>query len=129
MGIGFLELVIICVAALVLLGPQRLPELLRQVAKIYVHIRRSSNDFKSAFDYVVNEAEENMRRGAGLSDGKKFMDQMISDASVNVTPAKEPAGNTALAVESSVAQSRPVEPFSWGDAPIGHKPPAQDSEG
>jgi sec-independent protein translocase protein TatB len=62
MGIGFLELVVIALAALVLLGPQRLPEIMRQVAKFYVHIRRTSNDFKSAFDHVVQEAEVELKR-------------------------------------------------------------------
>lgn len=62
MGIGFLELVIIALAALVLLGPKRLPEIMRQVAKFYVHLRRTSNDFKSAFDHVVQEAEVELKR-------------------------------------------------------------------
>lgn len=62
MGIGFLELVIIALAGLVLLGPQKIPELLRQVAKLYVHMRRTSNDLKSAFDHVVSEAEIELKK-------------------------------------------------------------------
>jgi sec-independent protein translocase protein TatB len=129
MGIGFLELVIICVAALVLLGPQRLPDVLRQVARIYVQIRRSSNDLKSAFDYVVNEAEDEMRRGAGITDGKKFLDQIVNDASATPASDREATRDKTATVESDHARLRPVEPFSWGDAPIGHKPTAPDSEG
>ena len=62
MGIGFLELVIIGIAALVFIGPQKLPDVLRQIAKYYVQIKRTSNDFKSAFDHVVVEAEAQMLR-------------------------------------------------------------------
>jgi sec-independent protein translocase protein TatB len=61
MGIGFLELVIIALAGLVVLGPHRIPELLRQVAKFYVHLKRTSNDLKSAFDHVVHEAEAQLK--------------------------------------------------------------------
>lgn len=62
MGLGLMEIVIIGVAGLVLLGPARLPGILRQAAKLYVHLRRTSNDFKSAFDHVVQEAELEMLR-------------------------------------------------------------------
>ena len=61
MGIGLLELVVIAVAALVLLGPQKLPEVLKQLGKFYVQIRRTSNEFKSALDHVVRQAEEEAR--------------------------------------------------------------------
>ena len=61
MGIGFLELVVIAVVALVLLGPQRLPEVLQQLGRFYVQFRRTSSEFKSAFDDVVRKAEEEMR--------------------------------------------------------------------
>ncbi|MCX6126966.1 MAG: twin-arginine translocase TatA/TatE family subunit [Proteobacteria bacterium] len=61
MGIGLLELVVIAVAALVLLGPQKLPEVLKQLGKFYVQLRRTSNEFKSALDHVVRQAEEEAR--------------------------------------------------------------------
>lgn len=61
MGLGFVELVVIAVVALVLLGPQKLPEVLKQLGRAYVQLRRTSMDFKSAFDHVVNQAEEEVR--------------------------------------------------------------------
>lgn len=61
MGIGFLELVVIAVVALVLLGPQKLPEVLQQLGRIYVQFRRTSMEFKSSFDDVVRKAEEEVR--------------------------------------------------------------------
>lgn len=61
MGIGLLELVVIAVAALVLLGPQRLPEILRQVGKFYVQLRRTSSEFRGVFDHVVRQAEDELR--------------------------------------------------------------------
>lgn len=61
MGIGLLELVIIAIAALVLLGPERLPEVLRQLGRVYVQLRRTSNEFRGVFDNMVRQAEEELR--------------------------------------------------------------------
>lgn len=60
-GLGLLEIVIIAVAALVLLGPERLPDVLRQLGKVYVQFRRSSNEFRGVFDHMVRQAEEELR--------------------------------------------------------------------
>ena len=70
MGIGLLELVIIAVAALVLLGPERLPEVLRQLGKLYVQLRRTSNEFRGVFDHMVRQAEEELR----MNEIKKLTD-------------------------------------------------------
>lgn len=70
MGLGLLELVIIAVAALVLLGPDKLPEVLRQLGRLYVHLRRTSNEFRGVFDHMVRQAEEELR----LNEIKRLTD-------------------------------------------------------
>ncbi len=84
MGIGFLELVIIGIAAIVLLGPERLPEVMRTLAKLYVQLRRTSNEFKGTFDDVVREAESDMR-----SEELAKLRQLITSHTVHVDPIKE----------------------------------------
>lgn len=61
-GIGFPELIVICIVALIFIGPQKLPELMRQGGKLFVQLRRTANDVRSTFDQVVHEAEEELRR-------------------------------------------------------------------
>ena len=46
-GIGFGELVIIFVVALIVLGPKRLPEFARSVAKVYREVMGTINEVKS----------------------------------------------------------------------------------
>lgn len=46
LGIGFPELVLIMVVALVVLGPQRLPEVARMLGKAYGQLRRASEEFQ-----------------------------------------------------------------------------------
>ncbi|MCX6116974.1 MAG: Sec-independent protein translocase protein TatB [Proteobacteria bacterium] len=121
MGIGFLELVVIAVVALVLLGPQRLPGVLSQLGKFYVQLRRTSAEFRGAVDQVVRQAEsevrldeirrltaiaeENDRKTAAEEAAKKDHPALphseTSDISVN-QPSSEPIG------ESSTLNQRPL---------------------
>lgn len=61
-GIGFFELCIIAIVALVFIGPKKLPEFMRQAGKFFVQMRRMSNEVRSTFDTVVSEAEEEIRK-------------------------------------------------------------------
>src|SRR4051812_29227367 len=61
-GIGFSELVVIAIVALIFVGPKRLPEVMKQAGKLFVHVRRTANDVKGTFDQVVREAENEVRR-------------------------------------------------------------------
>src|SRR6185437_2445713 len=61
-GVGFVELIIIGVFALVFIGPKRLPEVMRQAGRIFVHLRRTANDVRSTFDQVIKEAEAELNR-------------------------------------------------------------------
>ncbi|WP_456430771.1 Sec-independent protein translocase protein TatB [Thermosulfuriphilus sp.] len=45
-GIGVPELIVIFVVALIVLGPERLPELARTIAKGIAEFRRTANDVK-----------------------------------------------------------------------------------
>ena len=107
MGIGFLELVIIALAGLLVLGPQRIPELLRQIAKLYVHLRRTSNDLKSAFDHVVDEAEAQLK-SSEFSKSISVADHLNSRPP-QVTTEQGPEPAVSKAVPSPRADGAP----SW----------------
>jgi TatA/E family protein of Tat protein translocase len=59
-GIGATELVIICVVALLVFGPKRLPELARTLAKGMGEFRRASHDLRQslALDDLRNDLRE-----------------------------------------------------------------------
>lgn len=56
-GIGFGELIIIFIIALIVLGPKRLPEVAKTVAKVYREVMGVVNDVKST---VVDETNKNI---------------------------------------------------------------------
>jgi sec-independent protein translocase protein TatB len=61
-GIGFFELVIIAIVALIFVGPKKLPEFMKTAGKFFVQVRRTAGDVRSTFDQVVREAEDELRR-------------------------------------------------------------------
>ena len=60
-GIGFTELIVLAVVALVFVGPDRLPQFMKQLGKFFVHTRRMATDVRSAMDEVVKDAEKEIR--------------------------------------------------------------------
>lgn len=60
-GIGPIELVIIAVIALVFVGPKKLPEMMKQLGKFFVHTRRYSTEIRSEFNEVMRQAESEIR--------------------------------------------------------------------
>lgn len=60
-GIGFTELMVIAVIAIVFVGPERLPQFMGQLGKFFVHTRRMASDVRSAVDGVIRDAEKEIR--------------------------------------------------------------------
>jgi Tat protein translocase TatB subunit len=63
-GIGMPELIVILVVALVVLGPQRLPELARTLGKAMAELRRQTNDVVEEFQLQAMLDDEQPRRPA-----------------------------------------------------------------
>ena len=56
-GIGGLEYLVIGIVALLVVGPERLPGLLRQLGKMVAKVRGMANDFRSSFDEMARQSE------------------------------------------------------------------------
>ncbi len=74
-GIGAPELLVICVVALIFIGPKRLPEVARTVGKGYRELQRAlsgvQNEFDSAKDAVNKEAKRYEEQSPKKQDDKK----------------------------------------------------------
>lgn len=60
-GIGMPELMIIMVIALIVIGPQKLPELARSLGKGLAEFKKATDDFKQSVDIDSGAAEEKER--------------------------------------------------------------------
>lgn len=70
LGIGLPELVMILVLGLLVLGPQRLPEVARMVGRAYGQLRRASEEFQNTIrqDLDAFERQEDVNRNIAVRD-------------------------------------------------------------
>lgn len=70
LGIGLPELVMILVLGLLILGPQRLPEVARMVGRAYGQLRRASEEFQNTIrqDIATFERQEDANRNIAVRD-------------------------------------------------------------
>jgi sec-independent protein translocase protein TatA len=57
-GIGMPELIIILVIALIVIGPQKLPDLARSLGKGLAEFKRATNDFKESVEEEARAQDE-----------------------------------------------------------------------
>ena len=77
--IGWSELLLIAVVALIAIGPKELPTVLRTLGQWMSKLRRMASEFQSQFQEVMREAE--------MADLKKQVDDMTHDIK-NYDPLK-----------------------------------------
>lgn len=56
-GIGFSELLLIGLAALIIIGPKDLPMMMRKIGQIMGKGRRMAREFQAAFDDIARQSE------------------------------------------------------------------------
>lgn len=98
-GIGPTELIVIAVVALVVFGPQRLPELMRQLGRFVVHAKRVSSDIREVVDDTIKQAE----REIALEEQKKSLQESlaISTSQASAKPDSEAATRQGASAHKS----------------------------
>jgi sec-independent protein translocase protein TatA len=68
-GVGLPELVVILAVALIVLGPQRLPEVARMLGRAYGQLRRASEEFQNTIrqDLAALERQEDANRNKAIA--------------------------------------------------------------
>jgi len=90
---GFWELLVIAVIALLVLGPERLPGALRSTAKTIRGVRAMAHDFRSEIEeqLKVHELHENL---------KKAEQQNLQDLSPELQSSVDELRNAAKSVQT-----------------------------
>jgi sec-independent protein translocase protein TatB len=121
--IGFSELMVIAVVALIVIGPERLPKVARTVGLLFGRMQRYVNDVKAdinremAFDELrklqaniqdtANSLEQSMKQEVGAVESD--LNKIASDTQAAVAPAASPAETAeALAAAEALPPADPV---------------------
>jgi sec-independent protein translocase protein TatA len=79
-GIGFGELILILIVALIVFGPGRLPEIARTIGRMYKNLARTSSEFTTAIKKEIDLEE--------MDKGKKS-NQVLKDRNGQGNPDEE----------------------------------------
>lgn len=111
--IGWSELVVIGVVALIAIGPKELPGVLRMAGQWIGKVRRMAGEFQSQFQEALREAE--------MEDLKQQVDEIKESATRDLTAHFDPLEDVRNEIESIRTDHPPVsEPSS----DLGHVPPS-----
>ena len=91
-GIGFTELILILIVALIVFGPSKLPELAASVGKVLRELKRVTDDVKQTIETEINSEEttaENAGTGAVVSDPIEIDDYTRTTDKVEETARKD----------------------------------------
>ena len=117
--VGWGELVLIGVVALIVFGPKELPVVLRTFGQYMTKIRRMAAEFQSQFQEAMREAE--------MAELKQHFDT-IQDAAKGIG-SLDPAGSIANPIESAAAEKPPADaappPGSAANAPVPEPTPVE----
>jgi sec-independent protein translocase protein TatA len=89
-GIGMPEMIVILVIALIVIGPQKLPEIAKSLGKGLAEFKRATEDFRENVDAEAKAGEEKERLAREVAM-KEEPDK--ADAPQGKEEVKEPAGS------------------------------------
>jgi sec-independent protein translocase protein TatB len=115
--IGWTEILVVAVVAILVVGPKELPSMLMTFGRTVGRMRRMANDFQSQFNDVLREAE----RQANVDDIRKDLQAVSSidptkKASSKFEPKSEPVksgaangAGTAASEDTTASSDEPSE--------------------
>jgi Tat protein translocase TatB subunit len=108
-SIGTTELLVILVAALVLFGPRRLPQLSKQLGKSLGEFKRASEDFKRTWEKEVEieKIEEEGRMAVAMLQDDR---SILGDASERRTALDAATEESAATSVEEPAAFQPLQP-------------------
>jgi sec-independent protein translocase protein TatA len=119
-GIGFGELVLVLIVALIIFGPGRLPEVARTLGRLSRNLKRMSSDFTSAMTKEIGLEEERESLKKASSDINAAITRRIDieeGTRSHLGPDKPP--KEAPPTDPSVNQKDPI-PSPTGSPPEQH---------
>lgn len=114
-GIGFQELILIALAAIIVVGPKDLPMMMRRLGQFVAKGRALAGEFRAAFDDIARQAELDELRKE-IEDLKN--DNAVKDASDELRNFERDMNDSVMQAEAEHAEAmKAVEPAKPPVAP------------
>ncbi len=94
-GMGFTEILMIAVIAIIFLGPEKLPQFLVDIAKFFKSLKRAVNDAKTQLEREVqitelkDEAEEYKKKFRSITEEMSSVTAQLDDPLAEVEEIKK----------------------------------------
>ncbi len=118
-GIGFPELLLIAVIALVVIGPKRLPDLAKALGRGFAEFRRATDELKQTFEEEARVSRAQELRKKLVAEGK-----IVPPGALDPYPPEANADNANGSVESGPSPQEVVseEPTLAATDPVRTEP-------
>jgi len=110
--VGFSELIVISIVALVVIGPERLPKVARTVGHLLGRMQRYVNDVKTDISREM-QLDELKKLQAEVQDSARNFERSMSNELQGIQKAVDP---TVAPVDQTVAGPQTVTPMVTGDS-------------
>lgn len=102
--IGWTEILVIAVVAIIVVGPKDLPRMLRSLGRYAGQLKRTAGEFRSQFDEAVRDSELDELRSS-LKDATDL--NPVNQIKDSVTDSLKPLQDTANDIKGGI--EKPVE--------------------
>ncbi|MEM1045723.1 MAG: Sec-independent protein translocase protein TatB [Pseudomonadota bacterium] len=136
--IGWTEMLMVAVVAILVVGPKELPGMLRGFGRTMGNLRRMASEFQGQFNDALREAEQQ----AGLDEARKSVSGLndlnpVKNLKDAVNPLKDVERDISDAMKTPPAEATPTKPASASpsteaapnDEPAAPEPAAPASSG
>ncbi|MEO8264816.1 MAG: Sec-independent protein translocase protein TatB [Ilumatobacteraceae bacterium] len=127
------EIVFLLLIALIVLGPEKLPEAVRKFGKAYAEIKKMSSGFQSELKSALDEPMREMRETADAfkkavsfefdDNGGVILHDSSPDATTSVAEPVAEGEAAPNAVDAAPAEPEPAEPEPAETATASNEPP------
>lgn len=105
-GIGFTELMVLAIAALIIVGPKDLPMMMRRLGQFVGKGRAMAREFQAAFDDIARQSElQELRKE--IEDLK--LKNSLKEATDDLTSYEKDV-NSAVMAQTAAPAAEPAEP-------------------
>jgi len=105
-GIGMPELVIILVIALIVIGPQKLPDLAKSLGKGLAEFKKATDDFKQTIE-TDTRSDEEKEHLAKLAEAKRKAEEEKAREAEELKAKVEGGATPAEPLQQAAAQAEP----------------------